>query len=95
MIQLTRLNNQPLIVNADLIQFVENKPDTVLTLVTGEKVVIRESSAVVLEKVVEFRRTLLANLNQIAQAASITGSQPYVVRSKAEEDYSGTDHGQE
>jgi len=56
MIQLTRLNNQLLVVNSDLIKFIERAPDTVLTLVTGEKVVVRESVDVVLEKVAEFRR---------------------------------------
>jgi flagellar protein FlbD len=58
MIQLTRLNNQPLVVNSDLIKFVENAPDTVLTLVTGEKLVVRESSQEVLAKIVEFRRSI-------------------------------------
>jgi len=56
MIQLTRLNNRPLVVNCDLIKFIENTPDTVLTLITGEKVVVLESCEVVIEKVVEFRR---------------------------------------
>jgi flagellar protein FlbD len=37
MIQLTRLNNSPLIVNSDLVKFVEQSPDTVITLVNGEK----------------------------------------------------------
>ncbi len=60
MIQLTRLNNQPLTVNSDLIKFIEKAPDTVLTLVSGEKVVVLESSEQVLEKVVEFRRTILS-----------------------------------
>ena len=59
MIQLTRLNNQLLVVNSDLIKFVERSPDTVLTLVTGEKVVVKESVESVLEKVAEFRRTIL------------------------------------
>jgi len=56
MIQLTRLNNQPLMVNSDLIKFIEKAPDTVLTLVSGEKVVVLESCEQVLEKVVEFRQ---------------------------------------
>jgi flagellar protein FlbD len=43
MIHLTRLNNRPLVVNADLIKFIENAPDTVITLVTGDKLVVRES----------------------------------------------------
>jgi flagellar protein FlbD len=54
MIHLTRLNNQPLVVNADLIKFIENAPDTVITLVTGEKLVVRESLDEVLERVADF-----------------------------------------
>ena len=59
MIQLTRLNNQHLVVNSDLIKFVEKSPDTVLTLVSGEKLVVRESCEEVLEKIVEFRKSIL------------------------------------
>ncbi|MGH9560158.1 MAG: flagellar FlbD family protein, partial [Terracidiphilus sp.] len=55
MIQLTRLNNQPLIVNSDLIKLVENTPDTVITLVTSEKIVVLESSKQVVDKIIEFR----------------------------------------
>jgi flagellar protein FlbD len=54
MIHLTRLNNRPLVVNADLIKFIENAPDTVITLLTGEKLVVRESLEQVLELVHEF-----------------------------------------
>lgn len=72
MIQLTRLNNHPLIVNSDLIKFIENAPDTVLTLVTGEKVVVLESSDKVLERIVEFRRSILSGIG--VQAASSGGS---------------------
>ena len=77
MIQLTRLNNQPLMVNSDIIKFVERAPDTVLTLTTGEKIVVLESSEQVLEKVIEFRRTLLSGLtlrSPETSAASPTGS---------------------
>lgn len=62
MIQLTRLNNSPLAVNSDLIKFVEQAPDTVITLVTGEKIVVRESAQDVLGKVVEFRRSVLQGI---------------------------------
>jgi flagellar protein FlbD len=55
MIHLTRLNNRPLVVNADLIKFIENAPDTVITLLTGEKLVVRESLEEVLELVQEFQ----------------------------------------
>ena len=59
MIQLTRLNNSRLAINSDLIKFVEAAPDTVLTLVTGEKVVVREGVADVMERVREFRRSIV------------------------------------
>ncbi|MGH9741967.1 MAG: flagellar FlbD family protein [Candidatus Acidiferrum sp.] len=60
MIQLTRLNNQPLMVNSDLIKFVEKAPDTVLTLITGEKIIVLESADAVLQKIVAFRRSVLS-----------------------------------
>ncbi len=60
MIQLTRLNNQPLMVNSDLIKFVEKAPDTVLTLISGEKVIVLESADAVLEKIVAFRQSIIA-----------------------------------
>jgi flagellar protein FlbD len=60
MILLTRLNNRPLVVNSDMIKFVENTPDTVITLVTGEKIVVLETVAEVLEEIVSFRRRVVA-----------------------------------
>ena len=62
MIQLTRLNHHPLAVNSDLIKFVEQAPDTVITLLNGEKIVVRESAQEVLQRVVEFRRSVLQGI---------------------------------
>jgi flagellar protein FlbD len=60
MIQLTRLNHVPLIVNADLIEHVEVTPDTVIALTTGQKFLVLESAEDVVEKVVQFRRRILS-----------------------------------
>ncbi|HEY4904152.1 MAG TPA: flagellar FlbD family protein [Candidatus Sulfotelmatobacter sp.] len=62
MIVLTRLNSKALAVNCDLIKFVEQSPDTIVTLITGEKIVVRESSEEVLTLVIEFRRSVLRGL---------------------------------
>jgi len=62
MIQLTRLNNHPLAVNSDLIKFVEQAPDTVITLITGEKLLVRETPPEVLGRIVDFRRSVLRGL---------------------------------
>lgn len=62
MIQLTRLNSHPLIVNSDLIKLIEMAPDTVLTLISGEKIVVLESSDQVIEKIIAYRREFLSGL---------------------------------
>jgi flagellar protein FlbD len=59
MIRLTRLNQRPLVVNSDLIEFIENAPDTVITLVTGDKLVVRESTDEIMDRIVEFRHRLM------------------------------------
>jgi flagellar protein FlbD len=70
MIRLTRLNNQGLMVNSDLIQFVEESPDTVITLTIGEKIVVRESAEEVLARVIEFRRSVLQGLPSACNSTS-------------------------
>lgn len=87
MIQLTRLNNQPLVVNSDLIKFVEHAPDTVLTLVTGEKVVVRETSDEVLQKITSFRRTILTGL--VGESPFLTAANPPVCPAPAHEEGTG------
>jgi len=62
MIRLTRLNNTPITINSDLIKLMENAPDTVITLVTGEKIVVLESSDEVVQRIVDFRRRILSAL---------------------------------
>lgn len=59
MIQLTRLNHQALVLNADLVKFVERSPDTVITLVGGEKMIVRESVEEVVIRIMNFRCTLI------------------------------------
>ena len=55
MIEVTRFNNKTFLVNADLIETVEETPDTVLTLTTGRKFVIKESCQTIKDRVVEYR----------------------------------------
>ncbi len=58
MIRLTRLNKRSLVVNSDLIKFIENAPDTVITLVSGDKIVVLETAEEVISRVVDFRQRL-------------------------------------
>jgi flagellar protein FlbD len=86
MIQLTRLNNKPLTVNSDLIKFVEQSPDTLVTLITGEKIVVLEKADEVLARIIDFRRAVLQGLSlswdasaaraQIARSPDPGGHEP-------------------
>lgn len=60
MIQVTRINHVPLVLNSDLIEQVETTPDTVISLTTGHKFVVLESADEVVRRVVAFRREILS-----------------------------------
>jgi flagellar protein FlbD len=60
MIELTRLNGRPMMLNSDLIKTAESSPDTMLTLINGEKLIVRENIGEVVERVLVYRARLLA-----------------------------------
>lgn len=60
MIQLTRLNQVPFYLNPDLIEHIETTPDTVITLTTGPKYLVRETAEEVVERIVSFRSRIHA-----------------------------------
>lgn len=78
MIHLSKLNGNPMVLNSDLIKTAEASPDTMLTLISGEKLIVRESLEEVTEQVLAYRARLLAtvarhlpDLGGLARAASI------------------------
>jgi flagellar protein FlbD len=61
MIKLTKLNknnNETFILNCELIETIEEKPDTTITLLNGKHYVVAESSADVISRVVAFKRSI-------------------------------------
>ena len=57
MIKLTRLNDSKLVINAEMIEFVEAIPDTIVSLVSGKKIMVTESVDQVIEQVVNFKKS--------------------------------------
>ncbi len=56
MITVTKLNKSRVILNSDLIEFIEKTPDTLITLTTGRKIMVIESPEELLESVIDYRR---------------------------------------
>ena len=57
MIKLNRLDGEAFILNADLIKYVEQRPDTFITLTTGDRIVVTQSPEEVLQRTIDYHRT--------------------------------------
>jgi len=60
MIALTRLNGRPFVVNAEQIRYVESTPDTLITLLNGERLMVKEPLAEVVRRAIEYSRQIRA-----------------------------------
>lgn len=58
MIKVTRLNHQELVVNAEQIEFVEATPDTIISLVSGKKMVVTETVDQIIERVIAYKQAI-------------------------------------
>ena len=61
MIEVTRINGTKFMINIDLIETVEESPDTVITMVSGKKVIVKETKFEIKELIIEFKRQLFSN----------------------------------
>lgn len=59
MIKVTRLNDTELVINTDLIEFIEAIPDTIISLTTGKKIMVKETVDEVIARVKDFKRGVL------------------------------------
>ena len=61
MIHVTRLNHTPVVLNCDLIEQIETTPDTVISLTTGQKIMVLESTEEIIDRVRLFRRSIIVS----------------------------------
>ena len=59
MVELTKLHDEKVVVNADLIEFVESTPDTLISMTSGKKLMVKEPVPEVIRRVVHYRRRCL------------------------------------
>ena len=58
MINLTKLNEEKFILNSDLIEVIEERPDTTIQLISGEYFLVTESAEEVVNKIITYKRKL-------------------------------------
>lgn len=61
MVELTKFNDMKFTVNAEIIEFVEETPDTVISLTTGKKILVKESRQEVVDLVISYKRSIYSN----------------------------------
>jgi flagellar protein FlbD len=66
MIHITRLNHTPVVLNCDLIEQIETTPDTVISLTTGQKIMVLESIEEIIERVRRFRHSIVTDVPALA-----------------------------
>ncbi len=75
MIKLTRLAGEAFLLNAELIRYVESRPDTFVTLTTGERLVVQESMDEVMRRTIEYQRSKhLFPLDACTAASAVSSS---------------------
>lgn len=63
MIRVTRINDAELVINADLIEFVEAIPESMITLTTGKKIMVKETIDDIIDRVANFKRLSVSRMN--------------------------------
>lgn len=85
MIHLTRINRSPLVLNSDLIEYIEKTPDTVVSLTNGLKLLVRESPDEIVAKVIEFRQCILGGVREIGAVGAVIFPVPAPTKSQIRE----------
>ena len=58
MIKVSKLNNQQFTINSDLIETIEQTPDTVITMTTGNKYVVKEKQDEIINRIVDYKQAI-------------------------------------
>lgn len=58
MVTVTRFDGSQLLVNDELIEFIEVTPDTVLSLTSGRKIVVREGAEEIIDRIIQYHRRI-------------------------------------
>lgn len=67
MLEVTRLNGQKIVINCDLIEYIDANPDTTITLTTANKFVIKEGIEEVIDKIVKYKNKIYSQSIKINQ----------------------------
>ena len=65
MIQLSRLNGEVYYLNPNHIEMIEEKPDTTITLITEKKLIVKDKTAEIVVRIIEYNRKIFLNQTRV------------------------------
>lgn len=71
MISLTRFDGSKFVISCEVIQYVEATPDTIITQITGDKVMVKETVDEIIDLVIDFRQKIFAGALQLHRDENI------------------------
>ncbi len=77
MIHVTKLNGTDMVLNADLIEFVESTPDTLISLTTGRKIMVKEGLEEIVDRVIGYRRKSSSHPVPVGGSGSVFDKQQH------------------
>lgn len=63
MIKVTRLNDIQIVINGELIELIEETPDTVITMTTGRKIIVKETVDELIDIVIQYKQKIYSRLD--------------------------------
>jgi flagellar protein FlbD len=67
MIKVTRLNDTQIVINGELIEFVEETPDTVITMTTGRKIVVKETVDELIDIMIQYKQKIYYRIDHLSE----------------------------
>lgn len=67
MLEVTRLNGKKVVINCDLIEYIDANPDTTISLTTGNKFVVKEGLNEVVNRIVKYKKEVFSNIVKIGE----------------------------
>ena len=67
MLEVTRLNGKKVVINCDLIEYIDANPDTTISLTTGNKFVVKEGLNEVVNRIVRYKKEVFSNIVKIGE----------------------------
>ena len=65
MVKVTKINGAQLVINAELVELIEFTPDTIVTLTTGKKIILKDGVDDLIRRIVEYRRRVLERVTVV------------------------------